>query len=337
MKFLKVPRKQAEAIRHELVNEKKLSNEYQIINEGDFVLFPILTSSWRSFEIVERIVEKNQKRFTNLKDELARLLSGDELNALVASFDIVGDIAIIEVPAELVPIEQKIGETILKIHHNLRTVVKKLGPMEGEYRVRKLAPIAGEKRTETVYVESGVRMKLDLAKVYFSVRLAFERTRIAELVQPNERILVLFAGVGPFALVIAKKHKKDGVEVVAVELNPDAVKYARENVELNKLKNVRVVEGDARKFNEKEFNRVVMPLPKTGYEFLDIAFSAVKNGGTVHFYSWADIEKGFDETKKKVEEAARREQVVVSFENERVVRPYAPNIVQVVLDIKVKK
>jgi tRNA (guanine37-N1)-methyltransferase len=208
--------------------------------------------------------------------------------------------------------------------------------MEGEYRVRKLAPIAGERRTETIYVESGVKMKLDLVKVYFSVRLAFERTRIAGLVKPKEKVLVLFAGVGPFALVIGRQHKKDGVDVVAVELNPDAVRYARGNVELNKLKNVRVVEMDAHEFRESDFDRVVMPLPKTGYEFLDVAFSAVKDDGIVHFYSWADSEKPFEGPMAIVQQEAAKSGVSVGFDNMRIVRPYAPNIVQVVLDVRVK-
>src|SRR5262249_55187053 len=154
------------------------------------------------------------------------------------------------------------------VHKNLRTVLKKLGPMEGEYRVRRVKPIAGEERTETIYKENGVLMKLDVSKVYFSVRLSSERKRIAELVMPNERVRVLFAGVGPFALAIAKRRPE--AEVVAVEINPEAVRYMRENIALNKIRNMEALESDARSLDlralGRKFDRVVMPLPKSAHE-----------------------------------------------------------------------
>ncbi|VVC03503.1 tRNA (guanine(37)-N1)-methyltransferase Trm5b [Candidatus Bilamarchaeum dharawalense] len=332
MKFLKVPKKQAEKIRKELADENSLSLEYSILKDGDFVLFPILSSKNKKFEIVELQAEKRLEPHGKLKDALSKIFSSEELENLVASFDIIGDIAIIEVPDALTSKELEIGDTVLKIHRNVKTVLKKLGPMEGEFRVRQLSHIAGEKKTETIYKESGALMKLDVAKVYFSVRLAYERTRIAELIRPGEKILVLFAGVGPFALVFAKKHPD--AEIVAVELNPVAVSYMRQNIELNRLKNVEAMECDAHKFSGKDFDRVVMPLPKTGHEFLNIAFASVKNGGIIHFYTWSESEDPFVQAMEKAQTAASQSKVAIEFENMRIVRPYAPNIVQVVLDLK---
>lgn len=337
MHFLKVPRKEAERTRRQLVQDSLISNEYDIISEGAFILIPVtIKKEWKGFEIIEKKSEKRPQNITKLKDALAPLLTKAELEALTTSFDIIGDIAIIEVPKELESKEKEkqIGEALLRAHKNIKTVLKKLGPMEGEYRVRKVGFIAGEHKTETIYRESGVRMKLDVGKVYFSVRLSHERKRISGLVKDGERVLVLFAGVGPFALVIAKN--KPTARVVAVELNPEAVRYMRENITLNKLKNTEAVEGDARDFRGTGFDRVLMPLPKSGGDFLDVAFRAVKKGGVVHFYTFADSRAPFEEAVKKVKRAADAAGVSAEVVQQRVVRPFSPKTVQAVLDLQVK-
>jgi tRNA (guanine37-N1)-methyltransferase len=180
-------------------------------------------------------------------------------------------------------------------------------------------------------------MKLDVSKVYFSPRLSAERKRIAELVREGERVLVLFAGVGPFALVIAKN--KPRTKIVAVEINPDAVRYMRENMDLNKTKNIEAVEGDAKKLKltDSAFDRVIMPLPKTAHEFLSAAFAAAKDGGIVHFYALADAKAPFDEAMERARDSAKQCGVSVEAESMRIVRPYSPLQVQVVLDLKVSK
>jgi len=232
-----------------------------------------------------------------------------------------------------------IAEAVLSVHKNIKVVAKKMGPMEGEFRVRKLRVIAGENRTETIYKENGVRMKLDVAKVYFSVRLGTERKRISELVTPGERILALFAGVGPFALVIAKSHPD--AEIVAIELNPDAVRYMEENIKLNKFKKIKAVLGDAREVVVREYlnwaDRVTMPLPKSADAFLDVAIAGVKDGGVVHFYAFANEADPYSGPRKKIEEEARKAGASIEFLNEKIVRPYAPRVVQVVIDFRVRK
>jgi tRNA (guanine37-N1)-methyltransferase len=336
MLFLKVPRKEAEAVRQKLMRGGIFSPEYGIIRDGAHVLLPV-TGPYGGFELVERDGERRPKRHERLKDALSGFLGPEELSSVIGSFDIIGDIAIMEIPEGLEPKEKLIGTALLGVHRNLRTVLKKLGPMEGEYRVRKLACIAGPERTETTYRESGLSMKLDAAKVYFSVRLAHERKRIAGLAGAGERVLVLFAGVGPFALAIAKKRPDS--RVVAVELNPDAVDYMEENIVLNRLDNVEPVEADARTwiFTDNSFDRVVMPLPKSAHEFLDVAFRAVKDGGVVHLYAIADIRRPFEDAMGKAEAEAEKSGVGLERLSERMVRPYSPTAVQVVLDLRVSK
>ena len=340
MLFLKVPRKDGEKVRKELVAAGVFDKGYDVINTGDLVLFPV-SRRWGGFEAVELLAKKRPERHERIEDELSKLLTPAELEELVTSFDIIGDLAIVEVPAPLESKELRIGQAIMKVHRNIKGVLKKLGPMEGEFRVRRLKCIAGEDRTVTFCRESGVTMKLDLAKVYFSVRLATERTRIAEMVKDGERVLVLFAGVGPFAFVISKR--RPGAEIVAVELNPDAVAYMRENISMNKAKNIEAVEADVKTLDldgiggPGSFDRVVMPLPKSAHEFLPLAFCAVKDGGVVHLYTMADIKDPFGDAMAKAAAEAGRCGVTLERLSERVVRPYSPAMVQVVLDLAVRK
>ena len=226
MKFLKVPKNEAEKIRLELVEKKIFASEYEVFSEGDFVFFPV-NDSYLDFELAEMDAEKRKESPDSLKEALSKILTNDELEQLKTAFDIVGDIAILEIPSSLDGKEKEIGHALLDVHSNVKAVFRKLSPMEGKFRVRKLKHLAGENRTETVYREHGCSFRLDVSKVYFSVRFSHERGRIADLVKENEKILVMFAGVGPFAIVIAKKHP--GARITAIELNPDAVQYMNQN------------------------------------------------------------------------------------------------------------
>ncbi len=339
MFFVKVPKKDGETVRRELINGAIFVHNYRILTEDGFLLFPVSVSEWKGHEIVEREAEKLPEKHVRLKDLLSEQLSGQELEALTTAYDIVGDIIIAEIPAGLESKEGTIADALLKVNPNAKAVTKKLGPMEGEFRVRRIQHIGGENRTETVYREHGCRMKLDVGKVYFSVRLSTERKRIAELVRPGEKILALFAGVGPFPLVISKSQPDS--EIVAIELNPDAMEYMKENLGLNKMDNITPVLGDAREIVMRDYqdfaDRVLMPLPKTAEQFLDAAFAGVKDGGVIHLYTFDNDSAKSTEAEERLIESARKHGVSVEILNKRVVRPYAPGVVQVVVDFRVRK
>jgi tRNA (guanine37-N1)-methyltransferase len=338
MLYLRVPRRQGEAIRRELMESGLFAEGYPILSEADSLLFPV-TGAYEGYETVERDVAPLDREVNSLAEALLGVLSEAEIGELTTSFDIIGDIAIVEIPESLEKREREIGNALLKVHKNLKTVLKKLSPMEGEFRVRRVACIAGEDRTKTLYKESGAAMELDVAKVYFSVRLSHERTRIASLVAPNEKILALFAGVGPFPLVIAKSHP--GAQIIAIELNPDAVAFMERNIARNKAKNVKAVLGDARDVVMRDYrdfaDRVLMPLPKGAHDFLDVAFAGVKDGGVVHFYTFADIADPFGQSIEVAQKAARAAGVSIELEGKRIVRPFSPSTVQVVLDLRASK
>ena len=225
-----------------------------------------------------------------LKDILASVLAEEELELLIGSYDIVGDIAIIIVPEALIHREALIGEVILANTKNVRVVAKRAGHYGGEFRTIELKIIAGEDRKETQVTEFGVRLMLNVETTYFSVRSGNERRRIASLVQPMESVLVMFSGVGPYPLVVARHSEAE--QVVGVEKNPEAYEYAIKNLKLNKkIKNVRFQLGDAADLPlllDDRFDRVVMPLPTRADRFLPVALEMLKEkGGWVHYYEMA--------------------------------------------------
>ena len=228
-------------------------------------------------------MKKNLKYY--LKNELAK----KELELVPSSFDVVGDILIFsEFPKELSKKEKLIGNIILEEYHHIKTILKKTKKYSGKFRTPKLKVIAGENKKETICRENNVLVKLDVEKVYFSPRMSSERKRIADLIKPNESILVMFSGSGVYPLVIAKNSKCR--EVYGIEVNPIAHRYALENAKKNKLENkIKLFLGDVRKIMpklNKKVDRILMPLPKGGKNFLGIALRYIKKSGTIHFYDF---------------------------------------------------
>ncbi|MEM0351172.1 MAG: methyltransferase, partial [Archaeoglobaceae archaeon] len=204
----------------------------------------------------------------SLKDDLRGKLSEEELKLLRRSFEIIGHIAIVEIPDELMEKKDLIVSAIISRHKQVKTVLRKVGEVNGIFRVAKYEKIYGNE-TETIAKEHGCRFIVDPTKVYYSSKLSGERERIARLVKEGERVLVMFAGVGPFAIVIAKLSKPK--EVIGVELNKIAVEYFRRNIRLNKVENVIAVEGDVAEVVPKlegKFDRILMPAPYSAENFV---------------------------------------------------------------------
>ncbi|MFC1768170.1 class I SAM-dependent methyltransferase family protein [Nanoarchaeota archaeon] len=269
----------------------------------------------------------------NLKEALQKKLSKKDLEFLRTSYDVIGSIAIIEIPKELVKKEKIIGNAIINLRKEVKTVCKRAGIHKGKYRTQKLTIIAGEKKKETVYRENGCVIELNVEKVYFSPRLSNERLRVSNLVKKGESVLVMFSGVAPYPLVISRNAKPK--EIYGIELNPHAHKYATINVELNKLKNITLIKGDVNKVTlKKKFDRVLMPLPKSGEDFLHIALKFTKKGGIIHFYDFLH-EREFDEAKKNVKEACKKAKKKCRLLNFVKCGQYGPGIFRICLDFKV--
>ena len=276
-----------------------------------------------------------------LKAELSGVLPEDVLKLVPRSFDIIGSkqkaVAIIELPESLEQFEKIIADGIMRVHKNVTSVLAKESERTGEYRTRELRLIAGDPDTEVVHKEGGCLLRLDPRRVYFSPRESTERERIANAVKDGEEILVMFSGVGPLPICIAKRYRD--IRATAVELNPVAHNYCVENIHLNRVGDrVKAIKGDVgevcRNLDEK-YDRVLMPLPKGAYRFLDVAIPLLKDRGLLHFYHWAPETDPFTDSEKLVAQAAkdagRRAEVV-----DRVrVSQYSPRDWKVRLDARI--
>jgi len=262
------------------------------------------------------------------------------LASLPQALDVIGDIAVIEIPPELKAHKNLIGEAILKTHRNIRTVLAKAGAIEGTFRLREFTLIAGEHRTQTVHREFGCQYHVDVAKAYFSPRLSHEHQRVASLVQNGETVVDLFAGVGPFSVLIAKKNPS--VRVYAVDINPDAVELLKVNVRVNRVENrVFPIYDDARQITARSLkgsaDRVIMNLPETAIEFVDAACQSIKpQGGIIHFYAFVRSPDSIEELKRRFFEAGEGAgRKVEAFLYAKSIRETAPYESQIVLDAKV--
>ena len=274
----------------------------------------------------------------NLKKILEAYFDIEKIKSVPRGYDLIGHIAILEIPEQFSKKKKLIAKALLEVHKNIKTVLEKASERKGEFRVRKYKFIAGERKFETVHKEYGCKFKLNPTKVYFSPRELTERQKIAEQVKPKETVMVMFAGIGPYAIQIAKKQPL--VKIVAVEVNPAGVKYMKENVRINKVGDKIIpVLGDVREKCKKWYgkcDRIVMPLPLGSDGFLDIAVKCLKKkGGIIHFYNWGDEEDPYFNALNLLQENFKIFKRKFKVLNERKVLPYSPKKWKVCIDLKV--
>jgi tRNA (guanine37-N1)-methyltransferase len=297
---IRVPAGQGEETRQALIREGQIDCTLKPRRDGDVIIFPLLSSregaKWCRFDAMPG-------------------------RPVLPRHELVGGIAIMQGR------DPEGAQKILASRPSLHTVVYAETEVSGEYRTREYEMLAGVPTTRTQVTEHGHRFTVDLAGAYFSARLSTERQRILAETRDDERVLDMFAGVGPFAITVAAR----AALVVAVDTNPHAIELMMENINANRTENVLPVLADARQLPgilPWTFDRIVMNLPLTGTEFLPEAFSLCRQGGTIHFYTLVSQEG---------EHSARIRELGGEVTGERVVRSYSPGLWHSVYDIVVKK
>ena len=333
MQGIKVARENAEKARRLL--GVRISANHKVRREGKYVFLP-LSSCPEGSElsalrpIGARMVEAKFGRRDERKSYnqiLSTLGKKGEIKS--KGYDLFGNIAVIDVQPKFA---RKAAEALMESGSSIRTVLRKGGAVKGRFRTRKFFYVAGERNYITLYKENGCTFKFDVRSVFFSTRLAYERKRISELVTPNEKIIVMFAGVGPYAIEIARAHSR--CTVVAIELNKAACRYMIENVELNKVKNVIPVQGDVRRAAVKYrgfADRIVMPLPKTASTFLEEVLICAKSRCTVHYYAFCKAGRE-EETIDKIRQFFVSHKKKFRVLAKRIVRPYSAREIEIVVD-----
>jgi tRNA (guanine37-N1)-methyltransferase len=300
----------------------------------------IIEKELPGFELSTQKFQGYVKSARSIIEVLEDKLPPHLLACLPRSIDFIGDIAVLEIPEELEVYEQLIGEAIMKIFKRVRSVLVKSSGVTGIHRVRSYKVVAGSENTETIHKEYGCSYLLDPRKVYFSPRLSYEHYRVASQVVEGETVIDMFAGVGPFSILIAKLHRN--VTVYAIDINPDAVKYLEENIHMNKVEGkVIPILGDAGEVIRTKLrsiaDRVIMNLPEKAVEYIDAACMALKpSGGVIHYYEFATGSYALEKSRANLIEAiGRTGRVVDAVLSSRIMKEVAPYKWQVAVDVKV--
>lgn len=340
-KALIVPKERGEDVKNMLISGGLLNRDLRIDRDEEFLYLPLRElpkiEELNEFEVIEHEFEtvrsqiKSYREIVDIPDNLQ--------SHLPTSFDIVGQIALVKLPDELLPYKNQIGEALLKTQSNLQTVVMEKG-VKGEFRVRDIEVIAGDPSTETLQTEYGIKLLVNLGEVYFSPRLASERYRVAKLVNDGELVVDMFTGVGPFSIMIAKHANP--ARIFAIDKNPQAIEYLKHNIETNKVDVIDPFCGDAKAVIkellqdqlEGKADRIIMNLPHSAREFIEDALTIIKVGGVLHYH---EIMEGNDAETRIVELIKQ----IVDFgfncevDTKILVGTYSPKEDHICLDIRV--
>jgi len=158
---------------------------------------------------------------------------------------------VIVVGTDYFPGKKNFVHSLVRQHPEITTVVV-------NENSKKTSMILGEKE-ETVYgpgyIEDelcGVRFRIS-PKSFFQVNpeqteVLYKKAIEMAGLEKNQTVLDAYCGIGTIALICADQVKS----VTGVELNPDAVKNARTNAELNEKENVRFYCEDAGNFMRRQ-------------------------------------------------------------------------------------
>jgi len=264
----------------------------------------------------------------------------------IIGYDLIGDIAIVRFKE--ISLKEKIQEAkkIIQENSNIKTVLEKTEKIKGKLRTYKTKYLYGKNTTETIHKESNCLFKLDVEKCYFSPRLSNERIEVSNKIKQmklnkKKNILVLFAGVAPYSIIIAKNNPKS--KIYSIEINRLASKYAEENVKLNKLNNVRIIQGDVKKLEQiikknkipKKYDVIVMPRAQLKYTFLKEALQVSKKGTFIFYYDFCK-EKEIEERTKNIEDEAKKQVKKIKILQVKKAGEIAPYKFRIRIDFEVK-
>ncbi|MFW9941457.1 MAG: class I SAM-dependent methyltransferase family protein [Candidatus Thorarchaeota archaeon] len=371
IRFIKLKKIDAQAfiqfIKDHFKFDSIINQKYKVEHIENNILFPLVENreivdklvrmidSLISFDFVfkEGISNPNFK-YRTLEDALRGKIPFNYLNLIPRSYDIIGNIAILEFEkpnqinsSEYEKFKQLVGNAVIDVNKSVLSVFEKQSEIKGSYRLRDLTYLAGENNTVTAHKENDCIFHLDIKTTYFSPRLVYERRRISKSgIQENEVIVDMFSGVGTFSIQMAKLNS---VEIHAFDLNPTAYKFLKENIGLNKLlgkifpynMNIRDLVNSSNQLGKKLHNktdRIIMNLPEDSSNFVDVAcFLMKKSGGILHFYQFSEkpnaINKSISTLKKKLNEFDWNIDKLIE---SKIVKSYSPKAQLVVTDLFMK-
>lgn len=211
----------------------------------------------------------------------------------MADYDILGNIAIIKSEGKTKKEKLAQAKKLLK-SPNIKTVLEKATNVRGRLRTIKTKHVLGKKNLIAFHRENSCLFKFNVETCYFSPRLSNERQAIASKIKNNDKVLIMFAGVGVYPIVIYKYSKPE--KIVGVELGKECCKYFKDNLKLNKIPSskIEIIQGDVKnKINSKlgRFDVVIMARPNLKETFLKQGLAGCKKGTRLFYYGFCRDDK----------------------------------------------
>lgn len=238
---------------------------------------------------------------------------------------LIGDILVLKQPVDN-------PQELLNIPGVNRAV--RLGRIKGLKREPEVEILLGE-GTETIHRENHCLYKLDVARIMWSKGNTTERKRMGQIVRPGETVVDLFAGIGYFTIPMAVHGQPE--KIYAVEINPVAHGYLKENVRLNQVQDVvEPILGNCREVAPRNIaDRVLMGYIGNTEEYLDVAMEVIKNKGIIHYHESVPDKLKYIRPAERIKEAANGFEVEIL--NQRIVKKYSPGVYHMVVDAQVYK
>jgi len=240
----------------------------------------------------------------------------------------------------------KVIGDILVIKENIKNP-EKLLETPGVNRIVKLGRISGLKRepdvevivgegTETIHRENKCKFKLDVSRIMWSKGNTTERKRMSMIVEDNETVVDMFAGIGYFSIPIAVHSNP--AKIYSIEINPVSHGYLCENIHLNAVEEiVEPILGNCREVAPSGVaDRVLMGYIGNTNEYLDVAMDVIKEGGIIHYHESVPDKLKFIRPIDRIIESAISAGREVKVTNKRIIKPYSPGVYHVVVDARIK-
>ncbi|EFO63512.1 Met-10 protein [Giardia lamblia P15] len=192
------------------------------------------------------------------------------------SFETVGHIAHYNLREVHLPYRYFIGAVTCEKEPTITTVITKMDTVQSQYRTYNFELIGGVPRYDVRLVQDGITYSFNYTKVYWNSRLSHEHLSLAkhisQVIRPNDLVLDGTCGIGPHALLLAKRF--NFTNLICNDLNPDAYKSLKENINMNKVDHAITCFNEdvssllERLLPEKNLKAVIFSLPELSIDLL---------------------------------------------------------------------
>ena len=203
---------------------------FRPVREGKIFLNPDIVKDFSQLPTEELKIEgidENALNFENFTlnydnwnaNELIKSILPDNVEPLT-SFSRIGHIIHFNFRDDHLPYKSAIAQIYFDKSAGCRTIINKAESIDSTFRNFQIELLKGEADYQVEVKENGITFEFDFSLVFWNPRLFAEHDRLVKLLNTNDVLYDVFAGVGPFSIPCGKKR----VQVLANDLNPHSFK-----------------------------------------------------------------------------------------------------------------